>query len=119
MLVADCPFMSPRAPGGSPPSSIWTPQYINMVYSTTLWKIVKDWELNQEFGLEGLAKTVFLNPQAEKPCLKVRSSKRDGERVSSSQKRPACRLHACVRSAVNYKVGLFVRVPGRILISPR
>ena len=41
------------------------------------------------------------------------------ERVSSSQKRPACRLHACVRSAVNYKVGLFVRVPKGFGNSPR
>ena len=30
----------------------------------------------------------------------------------------AC-MHACARKGVNYRVGTFVRVPGRILISPR
>jgi hypothetical protein len=43
----------------------WTPTYVNHVYSTPLWTMVKNWELNQEFGLEGMANTVFTNPKAE------------------------------------------------------
>lgn len=47
------------------PASSWTLPFIEQVYSTPLWTMVKTWELNQEFGLEGLARTVFLNPSAE------------------------------------------------------
>jgi hypothetical protein len=43
----------------------WTSSYVNELYSTALWVMVKTWELNQEFGLEGLAREVFLNPSAE------------------------------------------------------
>lgn len=43
----------------------WTPTYIQQVFSIPLWAMVKSWELNQEFGLEGMAQTVFTNPKAE------------------------------------------------------
>jgi hypothetical protein len=43
----------------------WTPDYINKVYSTSLWAMVKSWELNQEFALEGMAQSIFTNPQAD------------------------------------------------------
>jgi hypothetical protein len=52
------------------PLSAWTAPYINQVYSTPLWAVVKTWELNQEFGLEGLAQTVFINPNAESRAWK-------------------------------------------------
>jgi hypothetical protein len=34
------------------------------LYSVSLWQMVKNWEVNQQFGLEGLAQTVF-GPQAD------------------------------------------------------
>jgi mono/diheme cytochrome c family protein len=43
----------------------WTAAYIQQVYSISLWAMVKNWELNQEFQLEGMANTVFTNPKAE------------------------------------------------------
>jgi len=45
--------------------SVWTPAYVNQVYSTGLWTLVKNWELNQEFGLEGMARAMFTNPKAD------------------------------------------------------
>ncbi len=47
------------------PASAWTPAYVNQVYSVPLWLMVKNWELNQEFQLEGMAQTIFTNPKAE------------------------------------------------------
>lgn len=46
-----------RAPG-------WSYEYTQKVESTALWKMVKLWEMMQEFELEGLAKDAF-GPQAE------------------------------------------------------
>jgi hypothetical protein len=43
---------------------VWTADYTNAVYSTALWRVVKTWELNQEFGLEGMSQAVF-GPQGE------------------------------------------------------
>jgi hypothetical protein len=48
-----------------PDPNFWTPTHINNVYSSSLWTMVKSWELNQEFGLEGMAQSVFLNPGAD------------------------------------------------------
>jgi len=45
--------------------TFWTPDRISAVYSVPLWALVKSWELNQEFGLEGMARSVFTNPQAD------------------------------------------------------
>jgi hypothetical protein len=39
--------------------------YLKNIYSTMLWVMVKSWELNQEFQLEGMAKTVYPYPKAE------------------------------------------------------
>ncbi len=36
----------------------WTADHVNKVYSTWLWMLVKHWEVNQEFRLEGLAQAV-------------------------------------------------------------
>jgi hypothetical protein len=60
-------FIAPRAPnpGATPDPNYWTPTFISQVYSTGLWNMVKSWEINQEFGLEGLARSVFLNQQAD------------------------------------------------------
>jgi len=58
-------FITPLAPNVGADASFWTPQYVAKVYSTPQWAIVKSWEINQEFGLEGLARSVFLNPQAD------------------------------------------------------
>jgi len=56
-------FITPKTNGL--PSSTWTPTYVNQVYSTPLWLMVKNWELNQEFQLEGMAQAIFTNPKAE------------------------------------------------------
>ncbi len=49
------------APGGDPR---WQdPAYTNGIYSIRLWEAVKNWELNQEFGLESMAQTIY-GPQA-------------------------------------------------------
>jgi hypothetical protein len=58
-------FITPLAPGSNPDPNVWTPYHVQAVYSTTLWGLVKNWELNQEFGLEGMARSVFTNPGAE------------------------------------------------------
>jgi hypothetical protein len=55
-------FMMPKI---SVPAADWTPTYVNQVFSTLQWAMVKSWELNQEFQLEGMAQTVFTNPKAE------------------------------------------------------
>jgi len=39
---------------------LWSnPQYANSMLSLRAWDMTKLWEINQEFGLEGMAKTVF------------------------------------------------------------
>ena len=43
---------------------VWTADYTDAVYSTALWRGVKTWEINQEFGLEGLNQAVF-GPQGD------------------------------------------------------
>jgi hypothetical protein len=35
------------------------PNYVRAYYSTRLWAITKMWEVNQEFGLEGMAQAAF------------------------------------------------------------
>ena len=45
-------------------STNWAdPAYGRSIYSVGQWMMVKSWEINQEFGLEGMAKVVF-GPQA-------------------------------------------------------
>ena len=56
-------FITPNEPAQTSP--LWTPQYIQKIYSTPQWMMVKNWEINQEFGLEGMAQSVFLNPKAD------------------------------------------------------
>jgi hypothetical protein len=55
-------FMGPKT---SAAASAWTPTYVNQIYSTSLWAMVKSWELNQQFQLEGMARTVYPNPRAD------------------------------------------------------
>jgi hypothetical protein len=55
-------FMAPKE---SVAASAWTPAYVSEMYSVSLWVMVKNWELNQEFQLEGMAPTIFTNPKAE------------------------------------------------------
>jgi len=40
------------------------PAFANSIYSIELWGMAKNWEINQEFGLEGMASAVF-GPTAE------------------------------------------------------
>jgi hypothetical protein len=47
------------------PRSTWTPAYVGQVYSTPLWLMVKNWELNQEFRLDGMPHALYTNPKAE------------------------------------------------------
>jgi uncharacterized protein (TIGR03437 family) len=47
------------------PAATFTPAYNQQVYSTMQWAMVKSWELNQEFGLEGMATTIFTKPGAD------------------------------------------------------
>jgi hypothetical protein len=49
----------------SPNSSQWNnPQYVQSITSLEAWSMTKLWEINQEFGLEGMAQTAF-GPQAD------------------------------------------------------
>jgi cytochrome c553 len=56
-------FMVPKVNGL--PTSTWTPNYVKQVEGAAHWALVKTWELNQEFGLEGMARSVFSNPKAD------------------------------------------------------
>ena len=58
-------FQSFEIPKTSVSARTWNPAYANNVYSIALWLMVKNWELNQEFQLEGMANIVFKNPKAE------------------------------------------------------
>lgn len=50
-------FQSVNKPGTDP---AWKdPQYRTSIQSLEMWSMVKLWEINQEFGLEGMAQTVF------------------------------------------------------------
>ncbi len=40
----------------------WTPAYVDKMESTALWRLVKDWEIMQEFHLEGNAPLIFPAP---------------------------------------------------------
>ena len=57
-LNFDANFLNPLLKGTSDPA--WNnPTYTNSIYSIRLWTITKQWEVHQEFGLEGMAPTVF------------------------------------------------------------
>ena len=43
----------------TPPSGVWTNDYADKLYSTALWRLVKEWEFNQEFALEGNGPTIY------------------------------------------------------------
>src|SRR5260221_4388432 len=62
-VTRDHEFLAPLTRPQDDPK--WNdPSYVGAIYSTRLWSVVKWWELNQEFGLEGIAKAVF-GPQAD------------------------------------------------------
>jgi hypothetical protein len=42
----------------------WTPANVDAMYSLSQWGLVKNWELNNQFQLEGLAQSIF-GPQAD------------------------------------------------------
>lgn len=48
-----------------PDSPGWTRDHVNKVYATPLWVMVKLWEMMNEFGLEDLARSVLVHPQAD------------------------------------------------------
>lgn len=55
-------FIRPRnSPEYQPP---WSPDYSTAIYSTAQWVMVQQWSLNQDFGLEGMARAAF-GPQAD------------------------------------------------------
>jgi hypothetical protein len=37
----------------------WTPRFVEQVYSFGQWPMVKNWEIQHEFGMEGLAQQIF------------------------------------------------------------
>jgi hypothetical protein len=60
--LTDEDFLIPRTLPQDDPA--WNDRtYVAKIYSIRLWEVVKLWEINQEFGLEGLARSVF-GPQA-------------------------------------------------------
>jgi hypothetical protein len=46
-------------PGGVVPASMSEPAYQAKYYSTALWGVTKFWELEQQFGLEGMAQAIY------------------------------------------------------------
>ena len=60
--LTDASFLIPLTP--EPGSPLWTASMVDKMYSTRLWIMVKQWELNQEFQLEDLGRAVH-GPQAE------------------------------------------------------
>jgi len=52
-------FMTPATAGWP-----WTKERSDKEYSAVLWQLTKQWELNQEFGLESMARAWF-GPQAD------------------------------------------------------
>jgi cytochrome c553 len=51
-------FMGSKTSSNLSPAT-WTPSYNTGVYSTLQWAMVKSWEINHEFGLEGLGRIPF------------------------------------------------------------
>jgi len=45
-------------------AALWTPANVDAMYSLSQWGLVKNWELNNQFQLEGLAQNIF-GPQAD------------------------------------------------------
>ena len=45
-------------------AAMWTPATVDAMYSLSQWGLVKSWELNNQFQLEGLAQSIF-GPQAD------------------------------------------------------
>jgi hypothetical protein len=45
-------------------SSVWTPANVDAMYSLSQWGMVKTWELNNQFQLEGYSQNIF-GPQAD------------------------------------------------------
>ncbi len=43
-------------------NATWTTSYVDKMESTALWRLVKDWELMQEYNLEGNAPQIFPTP---------------------------------------------------------
>jgi len=61
--IRDYNFLTPLTPASS--STSWnSATFVEQIYSVRLWSMVKLWEINQEFGLEGMAQTVF-GPKAD------------------------------------------------------
>jgi hypothetical protein len=46
------------------PTALWTPANVDAMYSLSQWGLVKNWELNNQFQLEGMAQNIF-GPQAD------------------------------------------------------
>ncbi len=46
------------------PATMWTPANVDAMYSVAQWGLVKTWELNNQFQLEGMTQAVF-GPQGE------------------------------------------------------
>jgi hypothetical protein len=46
------------------PTTGWTPANVDAIYSLAQWGLVKSWELNNQFQLEGMAQNIF-GPQAD------------------------------------------------------
>jgi hypothetical protein len=46
------------------PTIMWTPANVDAMYSLSQWGLVKNWELNNQFQLEGMAQNIF-GPQAD------------------------------------------------------
>ena len=53
-----------RRPFWNNPTAMWTPSTVDAMYSLSQWGLVKSWELNQQFQLEGMSQTIF-GPQAD------------------------------------------------------
>ncbi len=54
----DFAFLGPLTKAGT--DAAWNnPAYTDSIYSARLWSMTKLWEINQEFGLEGMAQTAF------------------------------------------------------------
>ncbi|MGA2883531.1 MAG: hypothetical protein ABSG13_31725 [Bryobacteraceae bacterium] len=45
-------------------AALWTPANVDAMYSLSQWGLVKNWELNNQFQLEGLAPNIF-GPQSD------------------------------------------------------
>jgi hypothetical protein len=45
-------------------ATMWTPANVDAMYSLSQWGLVKSWELNNQFQLEGLSQNIF-GPQAD------------------------------------------------------